>query len=117
MAFDELRDNVDDIQEEVKSYIDKNIAYYKLLGFKVVTKTTVMFVKYTLILLSFALVLIFGSIAAGLAIGEALDSNVLGFLIIAGIYLFIGIILLILNYKVVEGPLLRKFSDIFFKEE
>ncbi|MEX1191455.1 MAG: competence protein [Brumimicrobium sp.] len=116
MAFSELRDNVDDLQQDTKAYIDKNIEYYKLLGFKIVAKTTIMFVKYSLILLSFAFVLLFGSIAAGFAIGSVLENTALGFLIIAGAYLVIGLIFLLLNYKAVEKPILKRFSDMFFKD-
>lgn len=117
MAFSEIKDNVDDLKNETKAYVDKNVEYYKLLGFKIVAKTTTMFVNYTLVLLTFALVLVFGSIAAGFAIGAALESNALGFLIVAGAYVIIGIILMLLKDKLIDGKILKIFSEMFFKEE
>lgn len=116
MAFSEIKDNVNDLKQETKAYVDKNVEYYKLLGFKIVAKTTTMFVQYTLILLSFAFVLMFGSVAAGFAIGSSLESTALGFLIVAGCYFLVGIILLVLKDKIVEGRVLRIFSEMFFKE-
>lgn len=116
MAFSEIKDNVDDLKSESKAYIDKNLEYYKLLGFKIVAKTTTMFVSYTIVLLIFAFVLLFGSIAAGFAIGSAIGSTSLGFLIVAGAYLLIGIIIFLLKDRLIEKQILKTFSDLFFKE-
>lgn len=116
MAFSEIKDNVEDLKSETKAYVDKNIEYYKLLGFKIVAKTTTMFVSYTLILLSFAFVLMFGSIAAGFAIGTAVGNTALGFLIVAGAYLLIGVIILLIKDKLVESRILKIFSEMFFKD-
>lgn len=116
MAFSQIKDNVDDLKSETKAYLDKNVEYYKLLGFKIVAKTTTMFVQYTLVLLSFAFVLLFGSIAAGFAIGSSIGSTSLGFLIVAGAYFLVGIIILLLKEKLVESRVLRIFSEMFFKD-
>lgn len=116
MAFNEIKDNVDDLKSETKAYVDKNVEYYKLLGFKIVAKTTTMFVSYTLVLLIFAFVLLFGSIAAGFAIGTSIGSTSLGFLIVAGAYLLIGIIVLLLKDKLIEKQILKSFSEMFFKD-
>jgi hypothetical protein len=116
MAFNEIKDNVENLKSETKAYVDKNVEYYKLLGFKIVAKTTTMFVSYTLILLAFAFVLLFGSIAAGFAIGNSIGSTALGFLIIAGAYLIIGIFFLLLKDKLLESRILRIFSEMFFND-
>jgi hypothetical protein len=116
MDFSEIHNNVDDLKSETKAYVDKNVEYYKLLGFKIVAKTTAMFVKYTLILLSFAFCLLFGSIAAGFAIGTSIGSTALGFLIVAGVYFLVGIVILIFKNRLVEGRILSVFSELFFKD-
>ncbi|CAM4013999.1 competence protein [Flavobacterium sinopsychrotolerans] len=116
MAFEELKENTENIQEQAKAFLESNAAYYKLWGFKVAMKSTTMIIKFTLILLCFSMVLLFCSVAAALAIGIALDSYAFGFLIVGGIYLVITAILFTIKDKIVEGPILERFSEIFFND-
>lgn len=116
MAFEELKEHTEDIQKQAKEYIENSVAYYKLRGFKVAMKSTTMMLKFALIAMSLSLVLLFCSIAGAIAIGNALDSYVLGFLIVGGIYLVITGLLFLVKDKVVEGPILEKFSEIFFND-
>lgn len=113
----ELKENVEDIQENTKAYIESNIAYYKLWGFKVAMKSTTLIFKFVLIAICLMFVLLFVSIAGALAIGAALNSNVLGFLAVAAIYMILVFLLFMIKDKIVEGPILEKFSEIFFNEE
>lgn len=116
MAFDEIKDNIDQIQDETKAYIESSITYYKLWGFKVAMKSTIVIFKFVLIGLCSLMVLLFGSVAAALAIGSALENNILGFLIVAGIYLVLTLLLFLINHRMIEGSVLRKFSEIFFND-
>ena len=115
--LEELKENVEDIQENTKAYIESNIAYYKLWGFKVAMKSTTLALKFILIAICLIIVLLFVSVAGALAIGKAFDSYVLGFLAIAGIYLILAFLLFLVKDKIVEGPILEKFSEIFFNED
>ncbi len=117
MALDELKENVDDIQEHAKAYVDNSIAYYKLWGFKVAMKSTTLILKFALIAFCLTIVLLFVSVAGALAIGNALDSYILGFLAVAGIYMILVFLLFLIKDKIVEGPILEKFSEIFFNED
>ncbi len=114
--FGKIKDNLQEIREEIKSLIESNIDYYKLWAFKVMTKSASMLLKLFLISIAFVMVLIFFSIAGALAIGYALDNFVYGFLIIGGIYLILGIIIFNLKDKI-EKPILKIFSEIFFNED
>ena len=116
MAFEELKEHTEDIQKEAQAYIENSVAYYKLRGFKVAMKSTTMILKFALIAIALMMVLLFCSVAGAFAIGKALDSYALGFLIIAGIYLVISGLLFLIKDKVVEGPILEKFSEIFFND-
>ncbi len=116
MAFEELRENTEKIQDQTKVYIDSHLAYYKLWGFKVAMKSTTLIFKFTLILLCFSMVLLFGSFAAAYAFGDLFGSNALGFLAVGGIYLLFTILLFLIKDKIVEGPILEKFSEIFFND-
>lgn len=116
MAFDEFKENTANIQEHAKDFIESNIAYYKLRAFKTAMKSMTMMIKFALILLSFGLVLLFCSVAAALALGSYFHNNALGFLSIGGFYLIISGFLFLVKDKIVEGPLLEKFSEIFFND-
>lgn len=116
MAFEELKEHTENIQDQAKAFVESNIAYYKLKGFKVVMKSTTMMLKFGLIFLCFLMVLLFCSIGVAFAIGTYLDSNALGFLIVGGIYLIFTGLLFLVKDKIVEGPILEKFSEIFFND-
>lgn len=116
MALEDLQENIDDIQKNAKAYVETSIAYYKLWGFKVAMKSTTLALKFILIAICMMIVLLFLSIAAALAIGELTGSYVIGFLIVAGVYLILAILLFMVKDKIVEGPILEKFSEIFFND-
>jgi uncharacterized membrane protein len=116
MAFEEIRDHAENIQEHTKTYVETNIAYYKLKGFKLAMKSTTMIFKFVLIFMCFLMVLLFCSIAAAFAIGQYLNSYTFGFLIVGGIYLLTTGLLFLIKDKIVEGPILEKFSEIFFND-
>jgi hypothetical protein len=55
-------------------------------------------------------------VAAAFAIGKALDSYSLGFLIVAGVYaVFTGLLFLVKD-KIMEGKIMENFSEIFFND-
>jgi hypothetical protein len=116
MAFEEIREHAENIQEHTKTYVETNIAYYKLKGFKLAMKSTTMIFKFVLIFMCFLMVLLFCSIAAAFAIGLYLNSYTFGFLIVGGIYLLTTGLLFLIKDKIVEGPILEKFSEIFFND-
>ncbi len=116
MAFEELNKHTENIQDQAKAYFESNAAYYKLWGFKVAMKSTTMIFKFTLILLCFSMVLLFCSVAAAFAMGKYYDNYALGFLIVGGFYLVATGLLFLIKDKFVEGPILEKFSEIFFND-
>ena len=59
MAFEELKENSENIQEHVTKYIENNLEYYKLRSFTMAMKSTTAFLKFSLILLGIAMVFIF----------------------------------------------------------
>lgn len=116
MAFDKIKENTENIQNQAQVYLESTVSYYKLWGFKVAMKSTTMILKFILILLCFCMVLLFGSVAAALAIANYFGSYAIGFLIVGGFYLVATLLISMIKEKVIEGPILEKFSEIFFND-
>src|SRR5690606_24535 len=116
MAFEDLKENTEQIHSETQAYIDSTVAYYKLWRFKVMMKSTTLTVKIVLTTICFMMMFLFGSVALALAIGSTLKSNMWGFAVVGGIYLILTIIFALIKQQIVEGAVLRKFSEIFFND-
>ncbi|RRJ94166.1 competence protein [Flavobacterium macacae] len=116
MAFEKIKENTDELQDRAKEYIDANIAYYKLYGFKIAMKSTTLMLKLFLLGIMLVIVTLFFSIALALAIGYGLDNFAYGFLIVGGIYFVLAILVYYVQDKIVEGPILRTFSKMLFKK-
>ncbi len=116
MAFEELKQNAEGIQENTKAYIETSLAYYKLWGFKVAMKSTTLALKFFLISICLMIFLLFISIAGSLALGQLFGSYPIGFLCVAGIYFVLALLLFLIKDKVVERPILEIFSEIFFND-
>lgn len=116
MAFEDIKNDIEQIQQETKALINSNLAYFKLWGFKVTMKSTTIIFKFVLIMLFATLFILFGSLALALVIGKSLDNYVYGFLIVAAFYLFLSILVALIRPRIVEGRILRKFSEIFFND-
>ncbi|ALM49229.1 competence protein [Flavobacterium psychrophilum] len=116
MAFEEIKENAEDLKQEVKKLIDANVNYYKLWGFKILMKSTTMMLKLFLLAVMLMIVTVFFSIALALGIGYWLDNFAYGFLIVGLIYLVMAIVVYYVQDKIVEGPMLSRFSRIFLKK-
>lgn len=116
MPFENLKEKKENIQDNLKNAVDSTIAHYKLWFFKVLMKSVTMGVKVLLIACFFMMFLLFASIALALYLAQVMDSNVLGFLTVGGIYLVLILIAYFIKDKIVEGNVLEKFSGIFFNE-
>lgn len=116
MAFEEIKQNAEDLKEEARKLIDANVKYYKLWGFKILMKSTTMMLKLFLLAVMLMIVTVFFSIALAIGIGYWLDNMAYGFLIVGFIYLILAIVVFYVQDKLVEGPMLSRFSRIFLKK-
>lgn len=116
MAFEELEQNTENIRTETQAYIESSLDYYKLKSFKIAMKSMTFILKISLIVIFLLMVLLFCSIAGAFAIGTYFGSNALGFLTVGGIYLLFTLLVFLFKDKIIEGPILEKFSEIFFND-
>lgn len=115
MAFDELKENFSEAESTARSFLDSSRQYYKLRGFKVLMKAVIITAKITAVAVMMVMALLFLSISAAFWIGSELDKTSLGFLIVGGFYLLVGLIIYLLRHSL-RKPLLKKFSEFYFDE-
>lgn len=109
--------HVENLFTHTREYLDTRINIIKLTavdkGSSAVSSAAV---YLALAVISF-LFLVFLSIGAALAISSALESSYTGFLIVAGIYLILGILLYVMQDKWVKTPIVNAMIKSFFKED
>ena len=115
MAFEGLRQNISELYENVSSYVEHRIEYAKLKSFKISMVLVTYLAKVILVGTIAVLAILFLSLAASFAIGNAMDNAIYGFAIIGLIYLILGIIGYRFRDKL-NKPLLKMFSEYFFEE-
>lgn len=116
MAFEEVKENTENIKEQLQVYIDKNVDYIKLKSFKTLMQSSVTILKYLMILTLTLLFVLFASIALALELSVYFNSYAFGFLIVSGVYFILTLLFLSFSKNFLEKPLLIKFSKIFFND-
>ncbi|MGB3150645.1 MAG: phage holin family protein [Maribacter sp.] len=115
MAFEEVKENIAEAEVNFKAYIEHSSEYYKLKGFKFLMKGITYASKALMVSIVALMAIFFLSIAASFGLGQQLNNNFYGFLIVGLFYVLIGIILFLLRHKI-DKPLLKKFSEFYFDE-
>ena len=109
--------HVENLFTHTREYLDTKLTIIKLTavdkGSSAVSAAAV-YIGLAVISLFF---LIFLSVGAALAISSALESSYAGFLIVAGIYLLLGILLYVMQDKWVKTPIVNAMIKSFLKED
>lgn len=117
MSIHSIKESFEEVPTKASSALNSQIAYYKLFIFRFIGKSSYGLITFFIVAFASLLVLFFLSLATAYAVGEALDSNALGFAIVGAFYILIAIIVLAFRKKLIERPLLEKLSEIYFKAE
>lgn len=117
MALSELRNAAQNLPHEVEVAFDSHLEYYKLFGFRVLAKTATDLVNIFVIGFFALSILFFVSIGGAFMLGEWLGNLGLGFLIIAGFLIILAVVFYLLRKRIIQRPVLRRMSDIYFKED
>ena len=115
MAFEEIKEQIHHVEEGVRSYVKNSLDFYRLQSFRSMMKGITMATKVLLIGGVVSIALLFLSLSAAFWLGSMLESTAIGFLIVGGFYVLVGLILFLLRNKI-EKPLLKKFSKFYFDE-
>lgn len=115
MAFEEIKEQMDHVEQGVKSYVRNSLDFYRLQSFRSMMKGVTIAAKVLVICGFTFLCLLFLSFSLAFWIGDELESTAQGFLVVGGFYVLIVIVLFFIR-GLVEKPLLKKFSKFYFDE-
>ena len=113
MAFDEFKQDLIDIEIDMRSYIAHSDEYLRLKIFKVLTHYATGILKFILIGTGFVFALFFLSIAACIVLSDILESYLGGFIVVAGFYILVAISLYLFRERL-NKPVLKKLSEYYF---
>jgi hypothetical protein len=112
-VFESLGETTDKATDSGEAYFKASHQYLKLKIFQQLTLSVSILAKLVAISAFVFLGLIFCAVAASMAIGEALENLLLGYLIVGGLFLLMGIIVYVARTSI-NTIVIRKIGSKFF---
>lgn len=113
MAFEDLKQDLWEAQDNMQSYLENSEEYVYLKSFKIAMALVTAFAQLLLVGALGLLSLFVLAFAASFGLGQLLDNTFYGFLIVGAFILIVTIITYVLRKKI-NKPILRKFSKSYF---
>ncbi|WP_052345614.1 phage holin family protein [Alkaliflexus imshenetskii] len=114
MIQDNIKENLAEVKDEFEKYLDKRIDLTKIHVVEELSKFTSGFAVKLGVLYLLFFVLMFLSLATAFFLSDLLNSNGLGFTIVALFYLILAIVFYAMRHKWVEKPIIKAFIKLFF---
>ncbi|WP_047414657.1 hypothetical protein [Cellulophaga sp. Hel_I_12] len=115
MALENTKKDLIEAEAAIRSYLAQSEEYIKLRVFKILTRFFTAGLQSILMGLALVISLLFLSFGISLALGEALDSYSLGFIVVGGFYGMVTILIYIVK-KRINKPVIKKLSALYFDE-
>lgn len=110
-------EEINNIINDLKTYINLRIQLIQLNVIEKISVALSNMISVGAALLFFILFFIFGSFALSYLIGNYFENDAVGFGIIAGFYLLVALVLMIVGKKQIRNKLINKFIDQLTNEE
>lgn len=101
----------------ISDYVEAKVELFKINAYEKIAQVSAVLFSSVIIVLAGFFVLLFLSISGGLYLGSLFNSNALGFLIIAGIYILLLLFVIIFRKKLLEKQIVDKVIEQLFKNE
>ncbi len=108
---------IESLLGQAKEYVNTRIAQFKLSVAEKISKVMATVIAGLAVALVFFLFLVFAGIAAAIALGECTGKMWLGFLIVAGVYLFLSIIIWKAKDRLLSIPIMNSIISHLFDEQ
>ncbi len=107
----------EDLAIHVKEYVNNRIASVKLSAAEKSSKMLANMIATTIVALVFLFVIVFASISLAYALAILTGALHWGFLIVAGIYLFLGLFVWLMKERLLRMPIMNSMLNQLFKED
>lgn len=108
---------VEGLTDHVKEYITTRVELAKLRFAEKTSLTIGNLIASIVVAVLFLFVLLFGSIAGAWALSDWLGKNYAGFLIVAGLYLLVAIIVWFARHSLIRFPVMNAIIKMLHKKE
>jgi len=105
------------LKDAVAEYLEARLQLAKISVYEKIAKALAVFFSALILMIVFFVVLIAFTLFLGTWLNEVLDSRFAGFAIVAGIYFFGFLLLVIFRKKIIEDFLMKAFIKIFFTDD
>ncbi len=112
----EILSHIEQLAGDAKDYINTRVEIVKLNAAARISSVTSNLMARIIVAVVFVFFLLFGGIAAGLALGDWLGKTYWGFLAVACFYLLAGIIVWLAREKMIRIPIMNAMIQQLFKE-
>lgn len=109
--------NEETFVDQVKEYLNTRLTQLKLSFAEKTSKVMAVLIAVVMSALVFFLFLLLISIAGAIAIGQWLESFWLGFVVVGGIVLIVGLILWIFKDGIIRRPIMNALIKAMFDKE
>jgi len=107
---------IESLIDRLREYVNTRIAQVKLSFAEKISNVAALIIAVLMSALVFFLFLVLASVAASIAIGQWLDNYWLGFLIVAGLILIIGILLWSFRERWLQRPIMKILIKTLFNK-
>lgn len=108
---------VEEMAEHVKEYVNNHIASVKLNVAEKTSGVLANIIAMAVALMVFVFFIVFTSVALAFVFAKLTGEYYWGFLIVAGIYLLIGLLVWTMREKLLKLPIMNAILQQLFKEE
>jgi hypothetical protein len=112
-----ISDNFSELTENVKKYINLRIDLVKLILTEKLARMATVFLLINILFIVSMFLLLFLSFGFIYWYGEMIGPMWEGALIVAGVYLLIGVMILIFRVQIIMNPLIRQISKVLMEEK
>lgn len=110
-------ENISELKDNLRQYLETRISYYGISAFEKAVKIFTAITSRVFVILLIFVAIIFLSAAAAIYLGNLLESTELGLLIVGGLYLLLGIVFYAFRKKIFSPIIIRSLVDVFFKDD
>ncbi|MGW8316781.1 MAG: phage holin family protein [Bacteroidales bacterium] len=111
-----LKENISELNSIIKSYIEARIDLWKVLLLEKVTKIGTYFFTVIAVLITFLFTLLFLTFAFSFWFGNAYGNITTGFLISAGFFLILALVIYWLRKPLFSNNIIKNIGSIIFSD-